>query len=98
MAERPDGSGEIEHPYRRADGHMVKRREVNINGLYRHLPAVHSESAAPPEAESALGHLDRFYLIDCGSRAVGFFKRLFSDIAHAGEEHDKARRVGTDIL
>ena len=51
FAKLPHRRAQSENPYRRANRDFVVLFEIDARVFYRHAPAVHSESAAPPKPE-----------------------------------------------
>lgn len=86
-----------EYPHRRANGHMVIVRKVNVDFFDGHIPPMHTKTSAPPESTSTISFFGRFYFVNFGARAVCFLKGGLAGVAHAGEIHHKAAVICGDV-
>ena len=71
--------------------------QVHADGRNGHRPFVHSEPAAPPEAQRSLRPFGGRYLVYRPTGAVRFLIGQLPSIAHARKEHHQPLRVRADV-
>ena len=82
LAEASYRSGQCKDPNGGTDRHMVILRQIDAQGSNGHCLAVHPIASAPPETQCSLCALRGTNFIECGTRAVRFFHRLFFHVAY----------------